>query len=122
MFNVNIIFILLGLLFIKHWYVDFVNQTQTEIDNKGIYGNIDGLAHSAKHGLGTIFVMLLVGIDPAVSVVWGAVDMIVHYHIDWIKMCFGTRNVSTKEFWSQLGLDQLAHAFTYFGLVWLLYI
>jgi hypothetical protein len=66
--------------------------------------------------------MLLVGIDPAVSVVWGAVDMIVHYHIDWIKMCFGTRNVSTKEFWSQLGLDQLAHAFTYFGLVWLLYI
>lgn len=119
---VDSIFILLSLLFVKHWYVDFVNQTQAEIDNKGIYGGLDGLAHSAKQGLGTIFVLLLVGIDPAVSVVWGAVDMIVHYHVDWIKMRFGNRDIATKEFWTQLGLDQLAHALTYIGLVWLLYI
>ena len=118
----NPIFILLGLLFLKHWYVDFVNQTPAEIEGKGTYGNVDGLAHAAKHGLGTIFVMLLVGIDPAVSVVWGAVDMIVHYHIDWIKMHFGTTDTTKKEFWTQLGLDQLAHAFTYIGLVWLLWI
>ena len=118
----SVIFIMLGLLFIKHWYVDFVNQSQVEIDNKGTYGNLDGLAHSAKHGLGTIFVFLLVGIDPAVSIVLGAIDLIVHYHIDWIKMRFGNRDISTKEFWTQLGLDQLAHAFTYIGLVWLLFI
>lgn len=115
------IFILLGLFFIKHWYVDFVNQTQDEVNNKGTYGGLDGLSHSAKQGLGTIFVMLLVGIDPAVSVVWGAIDMIIHYHIDWVKMRFGNRDITTKAFWSQLGLDQLAHAFTYLVLVWLLY-
>jgi hypothetical protein len=116
------IFILLTLFFIKHWYVDFVNQTQEEIDAKGTYGSLDGLAHSAKHGLGTMFVMMLVGIDPAVSVVWGALDMITHYHIDWFKMRFGSRDMSTKAFWSQFGLDQLAHALTYIGLVWLLFL
>ena len=116
------IFILLALLFLKHWYVDFVNQSQQEIDGKGTYGNLDGLAHAAKQGLGTIFVMLLVGIDPAVSVIWGAIDMIIHYHIDWIKMHFGTNDSTKKEFWTQFGLDQLAHALTYIGLVWLLWI
>ena len=116
------VFIPLILLFIKHWYVDFVNQTQEEINSKGIYGNLDGISHSAKHGLGTIFVFLLVGLDPALSVTLGAIDMVIHYHIDWIKMHFGTRDIATKEFWNQLGLDQLAHALTYIGLVWILWI
>lgn len=109
-------------MFVKHWYVDFVNQTPEEINNKGIYGNLDGLAHSAKHGLGTVFVLLLVGVDPAVSVIWGAIDLVIHYHIDWIKMHYGTHDITTKKFWSQLGLDQLAHALTYIGLVHLLFI
>lgn len=113
---------MLGLLFVKHWYIDFVNQSQEEINNKGIYGNLDGLAHAAKQGLGTIFVFLLVGLDPALSVTLGAIDTVIHYHIDWIKMRFGTKDISTPAFWSQLGLDQLAHAFTYIGLIWLLYI
>ena len=117
----DLIFITLGLLFIKHWYVDFVNQTQAEIAHKGIYGNLDGLAHSAKHGLGTMFVLLLIGLEPAFAVVLGALDMIVHYHIDWIKMRFGTQDITTKSFWTELGLDQLGHALTYIGLVWLLY-
>ena len=109
-------------MFIKHWYVDFVNQTPEEIDNKGIYGNLDGMSHSAKQGLGTIFVFLLTGLDPAVSVVLGAIDLVIHYHIDWIKIQYGTKDIETKEFWSQLGLDQLAHAVTYIGLVWILYV
>jgi hypothetical protein len=116
------VFFLLVLLQVKHWYIDFVNQTQAEIDSKGNYGALDGISHSAKHGLGTIFVFLLVGLDPALSVTLGAIDMVIHYHIDWIKMRFGTQDITTKEFWSQLGLDQLAHAFTYIGLVWILYI
>jgi hypothetical protein len=113
---------MLGLLFIKHWYVDFVNQSQEEINSKSKYGSLDGISHSAKHGLGTIFVFLLVGLDPALSVALGTIDMIVHYHIDWIKMKFGTNDITTKEFWSQLGFDQLVHAFTYIGLVWILYV
>lgn len=113
---------MLGLLFAKHWYVDFVNQTQAEIDGKGIYGDVLGLAHSAKQGLGTIFVFLLVGLGPALAVTLGAIDMVIHYHIDWIKMRFGTQNIATKEFWSQLGFDQFAHALTYLGLVWILYV
>jgi hypothetical protein len=117
----DLIFITLGLLFIKHWYIDFVNQTQEEIEHKGIYGNLDGLAHSAKHGLGTIFVLLLTGLEPALAVVLGALDMIAHYHIDWFKMRFGTRDIHTKAFWTEFGMDQLAHALTYLGLVWLLY-
>lgn len=118
----DIAFVILILLSIKHWYVDFVNQTQEEIDHKGIYGNLDGLSHSAKHGLGTIFVFLLVGVDPALAVALGAIDLVLHYHIDWIKMRFGTKDITTKNFWSELGLDQLAHSLTYIGLVWILYV
>ena len=115
------LFILLGLLFIKHWYVDFVNQTQEEINNKGTYGNLDGLAHSAKHGLGTIFVLMLVGVDSAVAVVWGALDMIIHYHIDWAKTNindrFGWGPNTHEEFWWLLGLDQFLHYLTYIAII-----
>ena len=50
------IFILLGLLFVKHWYVDFINQTMEEVHGKGIYGNPYGIMHSAKQGFGTLLV------------------------------------------------------------------
>lgn len=119
---IDAIFITLVLLFIKHWYVDFVNQSQEEINNKGSYGNLIGLGHSVKHGIGTIFVFLLVGLDPLLAIIFGAVDLIIHYHVDWIKMRFGNRDYTKQAFWTQLGLDQLAHALTYIGLVWLLFV
>jgi hypothetical protein len=112
-------FILLALLFVKHWYIDFVNQSQEEVDGKGIYGNRAGLRHSVKHGLATTAIMWLFIIDPIDAVMLGLIDFIVHYHVDYVKMRFGNRDVTNPAFWSQLGLDQLAHYICYLYIVWL---
>ena len=114
------IFVILFLLFVKHWYIDFVNQNQEEVDNKGKYGRWLGIKHSLKQGIGTVIVFLIVDIDLYSSLILGFIDFFIHYHVDWIKMRFGNRDITTPAFWNQLGLDQLAHYTTYLVLVWLL--
>lgn len=114
------IFILFALLFIKHWYIDFVNQSDAEVKGKGIYGNWDGLGHSIKHGLATSVIFFLFLFDVQFALLLGFIDFVVHYHVDYCKMRFGNRDITTKAFWAQLGLDQLAHYLTYLLLVWLL--
>ena len=117
------IFVILGLLFVKHWYIDFVNQSMEEVNGKGIYGNAHGIMHSLKHGIGTFVVMWLFIADPLFAITLGFIDFVLHYHIDWAKMNINKRwhyTVEQKPFWIWLGADQLAHSLTYLGLVWLI--
>ena len=117
----NSIYILLSLLFVKHWYIDFVNQTNEEVQGKGIYGNAHGLMHSIKHGLITAIIFGLFVHDFDVAVIWGILDFVLHYHIDWAKMKINKRfgyTVEMPQFWVWLGADQLAHSLTYLFLVW----
>ena len=116
------IFILLALLFIKHWYIDFVNQSMAEVVGKGIYGNAQGLMHSIKHGVATAFIFWAFTGDFEFSVIIGFIDFVLHYHIDWAKININKKYNYTTEnpkFWAWLGADQLAHSLTYLGLVWL---
>jgi hypothetical protein len=116
------IFILLALLFIKHWYIDFVNQTNEEVAGKGTYGNAHGLMHSIKHGVATFIIFFLFTNDFGFSVIFGILDFVLHYHIDWAKMNINRRwnyTIDKPAFWAWLGADQLAHSLTYLGLVWL---
>lgn len=112
---IDAILLLLFLLFVKHWYIDFVDQSNIEVASKGIYGDFHGIMHSAKHGLGTVLaVMFVTGPQFAVyAVMLGFLDFVVHYHVDWTKMNYGNRDIKTPEFWNHLGLDQLAHYTTY---------
>ena len=112
--------VLLTLLFFKHWLIDFVFQTDTEIRNKGDYGNIKGVIHSAKHGFATAVVLALFGLDPLAIIFLSTLDFIAHYHIDWLKMNYGCQDAKDPKFWQHLGLDQMAHSLTYIGLVSLL--
>jgi hypothetical protein len=114
------IFVALALLFFKHWYVDFVDQNDEEVKHKGIYGDFIGMGHSIKHGAATMLVFLIVDPFHVSVLLLGLIDAVAHYHIDWIKMKFGNRDVKTRAFWAQLGLDQLAHYMTYLFLVWLI--
>ena len=104
---------LLVLLFIKHWICDFVIQTDTEIRNKGEYGNFDGVMHSAKHGLGTALVLAILSFDIFGIIFLSVLDFVFHYHIDWVKMNYGCQDARDPKFWNHLGLDQLAHYLTY---------
>lgn len=103
---------LLILLFVKHWYVDFVLQTKEMVDSKGIYGSAYGIYHSLQHAAFTLALLLLVT-NTWLALLLAAFDGLAHYHIDWMKMNYGNRDITTKEFWNHLGLDQLAHAVTY---------
>ena len=109
------LFVLLVLLQVKHWYIDFVNQTTDEISSKGIYGDAMGVNHSAKHGIGTMIAIALAVGTPyiAFAAILGFLDFVLHYHIDWAKMNYGNRDISTPAFWNHLGLDQMAHQLTY---------
>jgi hypothetical protein len=108
--------ILLTLLFIKHYLVDFVFQTDAEVRSKAIYGDALGMRHSAEHGMLTFWILIMITLNVGVALLLGAIDFILHYHIDWAKMNFGCRDISNKLFWNHLGLDQLAHALTYIGI------
>ena len=115
----TVIFLTLILLQIKHWYIDFVDQSLAEVNHKGQYGHLVGMRHSLKHGIGTALCVgcVLGPVYWAASIMMGVIDAVVHYHIDWAKMNWGNRDIENPSFWAHLGLDQMAHQLTYIGLV-----
>ena len=109
----------LALLFFKHWYIDFVDQSMDEVNGKGIYGNWLGIRHSLKHGVGTLIVFAIMGESIEGAVILGFLDFVLHYHIDWAKMNWGNRDIQNPKFWAHLGLDQFAHQLVYLGMIFL---
>ena len=107
------LFILLILLQLKHWFVDFVLQTDDMVKGKGIYGNPDGVNHSLQHAIATLWIVFYVTWNPLLAIGLSALDFITHYHIDYVKIKYGERDITLKQFWTQLGLDQMAHQLTY---------
>ncbi len=108
------IFILVPLL-VKHWYIDFVNQSSEEIATKGTLGAVPGIYHSLKHGIGT-FICIAIVTGPIFifgALAIGFADALLHYFIDWIKANYGNRDINNPKFWNHLGLDQLAHQLCY---------
>ena len=103
-------------LFLKHYVVDFIMQTDDMVKGKGIYGNIHGINHSLQHGIGTAFASVICITQPIYWVILPIADALIHYHIDYIKMRFGCRDVTKPLFWNQLGLDQFAHYVTYLAM------
>lgn len=116
------IYIIFVALFVKHWYIDFVNQSMEEVVGKGIYGNAHGVMHSIKHGVATFLIFwFFMGAWP-LAIIVGFIDFVLHYHIDWAKININKRYNYTAEnpkFWAWLGADQLAHQLTYIFLVWM---
>lgn len=104
--------LVLLLLQIKHWYVDFVMQTPEMVAGKGIYANPKGVLHSAQHGIATLIILALF-IPLPLAAALALFDFVTHYHIDWAKMNYGCRDIQSPKFWHHLGLDQMAHQIVY---------
>lgn len=117
MFALTLIF-----LQIKHWYIDFVNQSDEEVAHKGVYLDWRGMKHSVKHALATFAILYVVtGFNYLYFALFLAViDLVAHYHIDWIKMNYGNRDIRTPQFWNHLGLDQMAHQICYIVIAYLI--
>lgn len=116
------ILLLLILLQIKHFYFDFVNQTANELKFKGNYGNWLGFKHSLKHGLGTFACISVFASLEAIVIplILGLLDLIVHYHTDYIKSKFGEKDISQSKFWHDFGVDQFIHQLTYIAILGIL--
>lgn len=117
---ITALIMLLVLLQIKHWYIDFVDQDMEEVNHKGIYLHWLGMKHSLKQGLGTyVCVAAVVGAEYWLfALILAAFDSIIHYHTDWAKMNYGNRDITTPAFWNHLGLDQMVHQVTYIAVAW----
>ena len=111
-FFMEFVMLVLLLLQVKHWYIDFVMQTPEMVAAKGKYGDPVGIWHSAQHSIATLLIMLLVT-TPYLAVVLALLDFVTHYHIDWYKMNKGCRDIQDPKFWNHLGLDQMAHQIVY---------
>jgi hypothetical protein len=104
----------LMLLQLKHFLADFRLQTQDQIKTKGKYGNLVGLGHTLEHTLGTTIVLLpFLWNHPIALLACSIFDTVIHYHTDFIKMRYGTKDISKQEFWWELGMDQTVHQLTY---------
>jgi len=106
---------------IKHYYADFVVQTYAQTVRKGIYRDPVGISHSVDHIIGSLVALLVVGlfvnIDPVLLFGVCVVEGILHYHIDWAKVHYGSKDITKPIFWNQFGMDQLAHQLTYIGMI-----
>ena len=113
--------ILMLLLQIKHYVADFVIQTYAQTVRKGIYRDPVGISHSVDHVIGTLIVLLLasfiIPLNP-VQIVWlSLLEGFLHYHIDWVKVHYGIKDITKPLFWNQFGIDQLAHQLTYLLMI-----
>jgi len=115
----HMLFWMLMLLFAKHLLADFLWQTPKMVEEKGNYGAIGGIQHSAIHGLLTTLVLWFF-LPLGGALVYGVIDAIVHYHIDWAKININRKNHYTtadSKFWWWLGVDQFMHQLTYVAMV-----
>jgi Protein of unknown function (DUF3307) len=115
----DVLFLLL-LLQIKHCYADFMIQTYAQTVRKGIYRDKVGISHSLDHVWTSMVALLVfhffVPIGLVYMLVLPLVEGIIHYHIDWTKVHFGTKDLTKPIFWAQFGYDQLAHQITYLSM------
>jgi len=118
--------ILLLLLFlqIKHWYADFKIQTYLQTVKKGVWLDPIGVSHSVDHVLCTLVALLLFSLIYPLSglaiLIIAFVEGILHYIIDFVKVKYGCKDNTKPIFWTQFGLDQLAHQVTYLGIAYIL--
>lgn len=105
--------VLIILFSIKHLFCDFMFQCPRHYLHKGAYGAWGGIEHAIIHGIGTWIIL---------GPIYGIIDALLHYHIDWGKMNinrkFNLKPDNSEYFWYMIGIDQFLHSLTYIGLIW----
>jgi len=113
----------LALFEVKHFVCDFVLQTAYLYRNKGIYGHRAGFIHAGLHALGSLPAILLIGGTPGLIAMIVIGELLVHYHVDWLKLYIDKHfrlRIDRSTYWLVFGLDQLLHQATYIVILALL--
>lgn len=120
------ILLLLLLLQIKHCYADFVLQTYMQTVKKGVWMDPIGISHTLDHVWCSLVVLFIfsffVPVSAFVIIFTAIVEGVTHYLIDYSKVKYGSKDNTKPIFWTQFGLDQLAHQVTYIWMIWFLLI
>ena len=105
--------LILTLLFVKHFLADFCWQSDRMIKDKGHFGRAGGFHHAGIHGILTyVILMHFLGIQACAML--AMFDAVIHYAVDWTKVRASVRLTTTDNaYWVWVGVDQLFHAFTY---------
>ena len=115
------ILILLLLIQIKHCYADFVLQTYMQTVKKGVWMDPVGISHTLDHIYCSLIALLLFSLFVPLSaisiLIVSFVEGIIHYLVDYTKVKYGSKDNTKPLFWTQFGLDQLAHQATYLAMV-----
>ena len=105
--------LILALLFFKHFLADFCWQSDRMLKDKGHFWRIGGLQHAGLHGALT-YVILMHFLNIQACVMLAVFDSIVHYFVDWTHRRITVKmTVDSNAFWLWIGIDQLTHAVTY---------
>ena len=113
----------LALFEVKHFLCDFVLQTAYLYRHKGIYGHPAGFIHAGLHAVGSLPAMLLIGGAPGLVATIVIGELLVHYHVDWLKLYIDRHyrlRIDRSTYWIIFGLDQLLHQATYVVILALL--
>lgn len=117
---------LITLLLIKHAVADFFLQRSFMFRDKHIYAGIGGITHAVSHGLLTTLAVVICLPNLWLSAIMlGILDMILHYHIDYIKSSWNVKtkaSPSENRYWYAFGLDQMAHFLTYVLIVYIIFL
>jgi hypothetical protein len=115
------ILLLLLLLQIKHCYADFVLQTYQQTVKKGVWLDPVGISHTLDHTWCSLVVMLIssffIPVNAFAIIFVTLIEGIVHYLVDYGKVKYGCKDNTKPVFWTQFGLDQLAHQVTYIWMI-----
>ena len=107
---------LFTLFALKHLIADYYTQYSWMIRDKATYGAWGGIAHAGWHGILTFFVLEIFGLPFILSLLFGILDSVLHYHIDYVKSNFWkSKNLgpSNQMYWAVHGTDQFLHIMTY---------
>jgi hypothetical protein len=118
--------LLVTLLFVKHAVADFFLQRAFMFKDKHIYAGPGGISHASIHGSLT-FLAIVICLPNLwlFAVLFGLVDAVAHYHIDYVKSNWNVRTQappSETRYWYAFGLDQMAHFLTYVLIVYIIFL
>ena len=120
------ILLLMLLLQVKHCFADFYLQTYMQTVKKGVWLDPVGISHTTDHMYCSVAALIIFSFFAPLSLVSSILVVLVegltHYLVDYTKVKYGNKDNTKPIFWTQFGLDQLAHQLTYLWMVWYLLI
>ena len=105
--------LILALLFVKHFLADFCWQSDRMIRDKGHFGRLGGLQHAGLHGALT-YVILMHFLNLQACIMLAVFDAALHYTMDLVHRRATVRlSPDSDRYWFWIGVDQMVHAVVY---------